>query len=406
VALRGDGDAAPEREPRLDGLRGLAIALVLLYHTTHYGYASGPFETALTLLPSLGWSGVDLFFVLSGFLITGILLRARESPTYYRAFYARRVLRIFPLYYATLAFFLLLVPRLDLFAPAHHLWTPGVERHAWPYWLFLSNFDAGWTGVWRHHTLAITWSLAIEEHFYLLWPWLVRRLDARRLLAACAAIFAGAFALRVALTLGGAPPLAAYAWTPCRLDALATGAAIAVVAREPARLAALARAARLALPAALAAFLASFAWVRWAAAPIAAGAPPDAIAAQALGYTTHPWMRTVGYTLLCIVYGALLVWLIAAPTASRRVRLFEHRALCALGQYSYALYLFHYFVALLTLEVLAPARHPDQFVTVQLAFWLLAIGASLLAARASWVLLEEPLLRLKRRFPYQREGGG
>ncbi len=71
--------AEAARNPRLDGVRGLAILLVMLYHTTHYGLARGPFEVALTVIPSLGWSGVDLFFVLSGFLITGILLRAKHG---------------------------------------------------------------------------------------------------------------------------------------------------------------------------------------------------------------------------------------------------------------------------------------------------------------------------------------
>ena len=392
------GAAVAARDPRLDGLRGLAILLVMLYHTTHYGMVRTKLEAALTIVPSVGWSGVDLFFVLSGFLITGILLGARDGTSYYRVFYARRVLRIFPLYYATLAFFLLVVPQLPFFAAVDHFWNPGASREQFWYWLFLSNVQAALSGAWHHQTLAISWSLAIEEHFYLLWPLVVRRASERRLLQICAVAIGAALLLRAALVAGGASPLAAYTLTPCRLDILATGAAIAILARRAGGLEAMARAARAVLPAGLALFVALQAWIRLGQ-PEATGY--QAITRQVLMLNNDPLMQTLGFSLLCAVYGALLVWVLTAPAASWRARCFERKWLRSFGRYSYAMYLFHFFVAILAVNVFTPGNHPQQYVLAQLCFWLLAIGVSYALARASWLLLEAPALRLKRFFPYR-----
>jgi peptidoglycan/LPS O-acetylase OafA/YrhL len=399
--LAGASDAE-RRDPRLDGLRGLAILLVMLFHMTRFELAQRPAGIALSAVPLMGWSGVDLFFVLSGFLITGILLRTKESPGYYRTFYARRALRIFPLYYAVLTFFTLIAPHVALSSGGRpFVLAPPLQGAAW-YWLYLSNVRIAWIG----HTQSlvdVSWSLAIEEHFYLIWPWVVRRCDARRLLAICAATAAGALALRAACIAAGANPLVAYVLTPCRLDTLATGAALAVVAaratsRSGGGLAVLARPARLALPAAAAAFVACWAYLRFSAA----GAPSDATAAtEALSLTTRPLMQTAGYTLLCVAYGALLVWVATAPAGSRRARCFELGALRQLGKYSYALYLLHFPVATLVLQLFPRELYLRAFVPAQLLVWALAIGASYALARLSWALLEEPMLRLKRHFPYR-----
>src|SRR5690606_8311371 len=219
------------RDPRLDGLRGLAIALVLLYHTTQYGFAESPFARVLVALPAVGWSGVDLFFVLSGFLITGLLLRAKDGARYYGPFYARRALRILPLYWTALVFFLVLMPRLPGLDRID-AWYPGAAREGWWFWLFLSNVQLALEGARQHRFLDIAWSLAIEEHFYLAWPWSARWTSARPLLRVCAGAAGPALALRVALVWAGAPALAPYVLTPCRLAALATGAALAVAARR------------------------------------------------------------------------------------------------------------------------------------------------------------------------------
>jgi peptidoglycan/LPS O-acetylase OafA/YrhL len=387
------------REPRLDGLRGLAIVLVMLYHATHYGLARTPLEKALGIVPSIGWSGVDLFFVLSGFLITRILLRAKTSPRYFRSFYARRVLRIVPIYYTVLLFFLVVVPRIDLFEAANDFWYPGAAREGIWYWLYLTNLQIARFGVWQHQTLDITWSLAIEEHFYLLWPLLVWRVSERRLLVVCGALFVAAFALRVWLVASGASPLIAYTATPARFDTLAAGAALAVLARREGGLARWSVAARVLLVATTAVFAALYAWIRFnAAPPVAPGW--EAATVQVLSFLRDPWMQTVGYSLLCAGYAALLVVVVTAPAGAAIGRVFEFRLLRRVGQVSYAMYLFHVFVALLALSFFTPGHHPDHYVLAQIAYWAIVFTITYALARASWALLEAPLLRLKSRFPY------
>jgi peptidoglycan/LPS O-acetylase OafA/YrhL len=190
------------REPRLDGLRGLAVALVMLAHVTLFGAPRTRLDALLSAPFALGWCGVDLFFVLSGFLITRILLATRDSSSYYRSFWARRALRIVPLYWLLLAFFLLIVPRVSALAPLGRLWLSGTQPAGLWYWLFLSNWKIAISG-WDAQALSIVWSLAIEEQFYLFWPFVVRRLDEQRLLVVCLVIAAGAMALRLALFAGG-----------------------------------------------------------------------------------------------------------------------------------------------------------------------------------------------------------
>lgn len=387
------------REPRLDGLRGLAIVLVMLYHATHYGLARTPLEKALGIVPSIGWSGVDLFFVLSGFLITGILLRAKASPRYYPSFYARRVLRIFPIYYAVLVFFLILVPRIPVFEAANDFWYPGAAREGIWYWLYLTNVQIARFGVWQHQTLDISWSLAIEEHFYLLWPLVVRRVSERRLLTVCAALFVGAFAVRIWLVAVDASPLIAYTATPARFDTLAAGAALAVVARREGGLARHARSARALLGGASLLFAALYAWIRLTAPPPAAPGW-EAATVQVLSFLGDPWIQTAGYSLLCVGYAALLVVVVTAPVGAAIGRLFEARLLRRVGEISYAMYLLHVFVAVVTLSFFTPGFHPDHYVLAQVAYWAIVFGITYGMARASWALLEGPLLRLKSRFPY------
>jgi peptidoglycan/LPS O-acetylase OafA/YrhL len=141
--------------PALDGLRGIAIILVLLYH--NFGF--------VTYFKS-GWVGVDLFFVLSGFLITEILLRTKGSPFFLRSFYMRRFLRIFPLYYLCLLVVIIIIPATERpfydvdYYKTNQLW----------FWMYLQN----WLYIFKHPEqsalLNHLWSLAVEEQFYLIWP--------------------------------------------------------------------------------------------------------------------------------------------------------------------------------------------------------------------------------------------
>jgi peptidoglycan/LPS O-acetylase OafA/YrhL len=190
----------PSYFPALDGVRGIAILWVVMHNLS---------VAEETLLPSLGgrllvagldggWAAVTLFFALSGFLITGILLDGQKDPSYYRNFYVRRALRIFPLYYAVLfvAFFVLplwgtLPPRLAV-DESHQLWL----------WLYLSNWAEpyGMGGDAFPHF----WSLAVEEQFYLLWPFLIRHRTPRAVVKLCLALAAAALVIRIGMFLAGA----------------------------------------------------------------------------------------------------------------------------------------------------------------------------------------------------------
>ncbi len=166
-----------KRIPELDGLRGLAILLVLLGHFFGGAIAVGP-DSIWVYVPislRLTWSGVDLFFVLSGFLIGGILLDHRGAANYYKVFYLRRACRIFPLYYLTLFLFFALVAfgasRISpwLFdKPLPSLAYLTFTQNVWSVW-FVAHF--GYPAFWP----GVSWSLAVEEQFYVIISAVVRK---------------------------------------------------------------------------------------------------------------------------------------------------------------------------------------------------------------------------------------
>jgi peptidoglycan/LPS O-acetylase OafA/YrhL len=216
-------------------MRGLAILLVMFYHMTITDPAgAGWLEHALVNTSALGATGVDLFFVLSGFLITGILFDTKQHHHYFRNFYIRRVLRIFPLYYAVLAFALVIMPALVAHVPqAHHkasrLLVSGSDW-LW-YASYTSNFLIAKAGAFRNGMLDVSWSLAIEEQFYVLWPPLVYCLSTKALKRACVGIVFFALVFRTAMWLAGYSWIQVYTVTPCRMDSLAIGGFFAVWVR-------------------------------------------------------------------------------------------------------------------------------------------------------------------------------
>ena len=378
--------------PALDGLRGLAILLVLGFHFCA-AFPLRPDSAAETLLAGFlqsGWCGVDLFFVLSGFLITGILYdtktnHAITTSSYFRNFYARRVLRIFPLYYGLLVACFLVVPRLSLLSPAD------CDRIAadqpW-YWLFCSNLKIALDGSPEFGFVsgfaALTWSLAIEEQFYLMWPLWVLVCRRTTLLRLCGAMVIGALALRVGLMAADVPRTSIYVFTPCRFDGLAIGAFISLVLRgqtDPQRLRRRARYVALAAGVALGGM-----FVRQGA--LRAG----------LAMT-----QSVGLTLLALLFGALLTLVVLSKPQSRLVRATSPGLLRTFGKYSYAIYLLHQLVFAGLVHAMPEVELPRLFGSRLPAYvGCLAIAslAALLAAMASWHLVERHFLKLKRFFEY------
>jgi peptidoglycan/LPS O-acetylase OafA/YrhL len=221
-------EASP-RIPQLDALRGIAIAMVLLYHyTVHIEVAGFRFPAPVDAVLKITWSGVDLFFVLSGFLIGGILLDARASPNYFRVFYWRRAFRIFPLYFAFLAFFFLAAHFLQ---SSQNLFYPLIP---WPicaaftqnFWMAAHN-DAG------AYALTPTWSVAVEEQFYLTLPAVIYFVKPRRLIWILTFGIIAAPLIRLAIFLKNPRLTMATAYLlPCRMDSLLFGVTAAYFMRQ------------------------------------------------------------------------------------------------------------------------------------------------------------------------------
>lgn len=223
------------RIPELDGIRGLAIASVLAYHYFFlaFRFKPGSLPSYLVATGRLAWSGVDLFFVLSGFLIGGILLDNRDSSNYFKVFYTRRFLRIVPIYAVCL------VGAIGLISLAHFDKT---ERFAWiwakqlpwtPYFVFLQNFWMAYRNTLGVFGLTVTWSLAVEEQFYLTLPLVIRIVSPRHLIGILIAGILAAPTLRI--LLHALWPEHIFSWVlmmPCRADALLLGVLGAVAMRD------------------------------------------------------------------------------------------------------------------------------------------------------------------------------
>lgn len=383
--------------PVLDGIRGLAISLVMIQHFTILKPRC-LLDSVFDTVAHVGWTGVDLFFVLSGFLITGILHDSKPAPNFFRNFYARRVLRIFPLYYAVVFFALVLLPRI---AQAKAASFGKISGDEWWYWAYLSNFSIARAGEFRHGMLDVSWSLAIEEQFYIVWPLVVWIFKRQTLLKVCAMLCAAAFALRGAMVLGAfgeVKSIVLYVLTPCRMDGLAMGAFLALLLRGNLNLAAWRHAARIALPLSLAAI-----------GLIVFFAERHRSYDEAVATAFSKPFQTFGLTLTALASASLLLLSVSSAPGTVLHRVFTNSFLRTLGKYAYALYLFHVPIrAVIREKVYASEYFPGKlkFFTVlgseipaQFIFYAIALAASFAAAWISWQLFEQPILRLKRFFP-------
>jgi peptidoglycan/LPS O-acetylase OafA/YrhL len=360
--------------PALDGVRGFAIVMVLLFHITPPGPASTKLGSLTKLLASVSPVGVDLFFVLSGFLITGILLDAKGSRGYFRTFYIRRALRIFPLYYAVLLVTLVVLP---MFWPLRSDEGQRLLHDQGWLWLYASNlkaavavdwtFSAGWL-QFDHF-----WSLAVEEQFYLVWPVLVLILPRRAMIGVCVLFIVGALGLRGWLYLRDDQTLAFYVFTPCRFDELAVGGLLALVAREPIGVGRL----------------------RNVAMVVMGGSGMT----LALTWNTDARIFVMGTTLLGLFFGGLLIGVVVSGPGNWVRRAFEFRLMRGLGKYSYGMYVLHPFIlavlrGYLPYKRLGALAHSNAVGV--LLFTVLAFVAVLGSGWISWHLYERHFLKLKR----------
>ena len=349
--------------PQLDGLRAFAILAVLLTHSWYYVP-----DFPISWLGPQGWIGVDLFFVLSGFLITRILLESKGAPRYYLNFYARRGLRVWPIYYLLLFFVFVVSAHLS---PHWNRYFPRTFFPAGYFVLYLQNtfFDLPTVPL----ALAITWSLAVEEQFYLVWPFLVSWVKAARLPLVLLSIMIATPVIR----MFAYPLLGAASNTFFRFDQLATGALAGWYVWSPGF------------------DHAKFARLSWA------GAGLFAIALLVAVYDGRPEMyMDYGYLYLPLALGCagLLGLAISLPVSSPYVRLLNWKVLRYIGKISYGLYLYHIIAFRV---VFASPLYPlclAKGVLGEAAIMIMQWGSAFGMAILSWHFLEAPLLRLKSRF--------
>ncbi len=367
--------------PALDGLRAIAFLMVFVFH-----YGSGPFQIPyLTPVFSWGWMGVDVFFVLSGFLITGILYDSLHSECFFRNFYIRRALRIFPLYYGVWILALLLTPVLHIYwnrynfamaAYVGNFWAPLhlAHPHALPGAVLFSPYHAG--GPARSINFGHFWTLCIEEQFYLVWPAIVWWVRSRRaLLQLCLGVVVLVPIVRLWYAYAHPAGVAAgtlYVGTFFRIDSILLGAAIALWLRGPATdVGTTRRAASITAVAAPALFLAGYLFT-----------------GRYHGPTTR-FVGVCGFTLIAITCGALL--LLAIDPSTWLTRVLQRRPLLFLGRLSYGLYVFHF----IPLGLVAKAYLRLQPYHIQLTVQPLTFAALVGVAWLSFRFYESPFLRLK-----------
>jgi len=366
------------RVPVLDGVRGVASIMVLIYHLVP-NIISAPPGSSLAYIQrilSVGRTGVDLFFVLSGFLIAGILLDARESPHYFQTFYIRRICRIFPLYYALLVCYALLLAfvHTDLFGLLSHspalLWyvpfgqnfamALSIVKHRPTFWM---------GGIW----MTATWSLAIEEQFYLALPLAIRVMPTRRVLVtitACLLALAPLIRWMLTARYGDNALLVSYVLPFTRMDALSMGVLLACASR-------------------------SGVWERGRRyAPLAAGV---SLFLTGVLFWRHEDMGILSYSVYSVLYGSLLI-LASGPGHNAWTALLANHVTRYLGKMSYSTYLFQLIALRLSFGWMQ--RHPRLSSGADLAPIGVALAVTLVLSALSLRYFEMPFMRLGQKYSY------
>jgi peptidoglycan/LPS O-acetylase OafA/YrhL len=356
------GIQIPKYIPQFDGLRGIAILIVLLSHLSYLK------SLGFTRFFEYGRTGVDLFFVLSGFLITGILLDTKELPGYFKNFYARRALRIWPLYYGILFLFFVLFP---LLFPQHSFST---NRNTWPYYVtYTQNLFFHFE---RSIPLGPTWSLAVEEQYYMIWAPVVFLCGRKSLRNILLGMIVFSLCFRVLSFFRGAPNDFVHNFTLCRLEPLAAGGLAALWLRSekctPVK------------------------WARGGLIALTVGFAGVLLALVDWGVNGPIY----SYPFLAAAFaGIMALSLTANPSTNFLGRALTQRWLVYTGRISYGVYLIH--VPIFMGADIAARRiwGTEKYSGIQQALMICAAFAGVYAvASISWFCFERPILRLKEYF--------
>ncbi len=372
----------PSRIAALDGLRGIAILLVVGCH--YYASVPTPEGSAINDFlrgaAGLGYTGVDLFFVLSGFLIGGALLDHHASPRLLPAFYARRFYRIIPLYLLLLASFLIGRQIPGLSTTNHGAYFVSAVP-TWSYFVFVQNIAMTWMRDIGPYWLGATWSLAVEEQFYLVMPFIIRGLSLRQVMVSCVIVILLSPLLRLNALYNAHNAFAAMFLLLTRADGLMWGVLCACLVRDAAMKSAIQR------------------HGRWLTAAVAGGAIVFVVLTLQHSGADSPPMLSWGYSLLSAWFAAAVLGVILFPSA-KATEMLTWRPLAAVGITSYFIYLFHtpiwYVLHWLCFNL------PPLHVSWQAgAVTVLAFFITLAAAGISWRWFEGPLLKLGHRVSYE-----
>jgi peptidoglycan/LPS O-acetylase OafA/YrhL len=354
--------------PILDGIRGLAILMVLCFHTFEF-----PAHAVFRIQPiaNLGRYGVDLFFCLSGFLITGILYDARGTKSYFRNFYLRRTLRIFPLYYLYLLVYYVAAVRLHVvkFEGAS---ISGVTNELRWCFFYGTNILIAIRGAFITSSLNHFWTLAVEEHFYLFWPLLIYKLPWKNIMLAIGGICGVSLILRILEQRHGVPSEVILSFTLNRVDSFAIGGAASLLLRSPYRDRSVQFAKMMLWPALGVFLVANFLW--------------------------KDTLQTFGYTALAVTFTTAIICAVAYE-ATPGLAIFRSAWLRFLGKYSYSLYVFHYPIRLALdkkLPIAQLAQRCHSLFVAQIVYTLIVGSVSVSVALMTWHFYEKQFLKLKR----------
>ncbi len=355
--------------PELDGVRGIAILMVTLYrYIKDFDASSHPIIQGICRVIPIGERGVDLFFVLSGFLITGILMNTKTGPCYWRNFFMRRALRIFPLYFTTLIICLWVIPSF-VSIPSFSI-PPSEQFYLWTY---LTNVRMAWLNLWCFGPLDHFWSLAVEEHFYLVWPLIVFWLSDKNLLRLSVGAIVGVGVTRVVCAMRPEFDVAVEVLTMFRCDSLCFGAGLAIFLKHGSGLGTMETIAR------------------WTMAPmliVAVGAA---------------WTRSRGWTLTSTLWPCIWMLLLGLLLTRHKGHWMSRTArlgfLRWLGKYSYGMYVAQLPMVSLIDHKRLVASLSTMFIDPLAVFFIdiaILFSGTMLCGFLSYHLLEKHCLRWKR----------